>query len=210
MHPKLVKFATIFQALASQDDLLAQLSDLPHFQDRITLAEKKLKHLSSGSSRIIYQLPNGNVLKLAKNKKGLAQNKIEADPGMASPFINATIDSDPEGIWKISPFREKITEKEFQELTDINFKDFGDALRYALKSFSGNKEQSKPTNYEQIEKTSIFQEITKIAKKFKVLPGDLARISSLGKADDHPIYIDMGLTREIYDTYYDDASSSQS
>jgi hypothetical protein len=204
-----LKLATIYRQAIDKsqlDQILTKLSDLPYFKDRIDLAEKEFEHLSSGSSRIIYRLPDDTVLKLAKNKKGLAQNKIESDPGMSSPFVNPTLRSDPSGIWKVSPFRTKITEKEFQALTDIDFKDFGNALKYALRSFSGDKDQDKPAHYDQIARTPIFQDITKIAKHFKVLPGDLARISSWSEHDDHPIATDMGLTREIYDTYYDDES----
>ena len=211
-YNSLARLATFYQQLVkvSTEDIqsiLSQLSKLEHFKDRIEYAEKHIEHLSSGSARIIYKLPNGQVLKLAKNKKGLAQNKVESDPDMKSKYVNSTISADRRGYWRVAPFLEKITEKDFEQMTGIDFKQFGDALRYGLRDLS-NGEHEKPVNFEQIVKTELFQDLVRLSKKFRVLPGDLARISSWAKKDGHPMVLDMGLTREIYDTYYDDSDSS--
>lgn len=40
---------------------------------------KELNKLGEGRDRIAYELPDGNVLKIAKNEKGLIQNDAEAD-----------------------------------------------------------------------------------------------------------------------------------
>lgn len=52
---------------------------LPSFNQRIQYCEKYLQRISSGSSRIVYKIDDQKVLKLAKNKKGLAQNETEID-----------------------------------------------------------------------------------------------------------------------------------
>jgi hypothetical protein len=212
MNLKIVaRAAQLFYALATEkaplETVLKQLSTLETFKDRVDYAEEHLEHLSSGSSRVIYRLPDGRVLKLAKNERGRAQNKAEGNPKMKSKFINETLKMDPEGQWKISPYLEKITEKEFEKMTGIPFKDFGEAIRYGLREVSGNEDNPKPDNFSEIEKLELYQELVKLGRRFSLLGGDLARISSWGQKDNHPVALDAGLTKDIYDEFYEDTGS---
>lgn len=189
---------------ASEMDDIHKLSEFETFKERVDWAEKKFDHLSSGSSRVIYKLPDGTVLKLAKNKRGVAQNKAESNPEMKSKYINPTIKSDKEGVWKISPCATKITEKEFEELTDINFKDFGKAISYGLRKVADNSGEDKPECFEEVSKSDIYKELVKVGKKFDLMPGDIERISSWGQVDGQPVLIDAGLTAEIFEDFYED------
>lgn len=210
-HKNLILRAQIYRYYAIKRAVdagsLKELSKLETFTDRIKYAEEHWKHLSSGSSRVIYVLDDGRVLKLAKNKKGLAQNIAESDPKMKSKYINPTIEYDKEGIWKISPYLDKITEKEFEELTDMNFKEFGEALEYGLQEIGADSDDSaketKPKNFEKINQSSMYKELVKIGKKQHLMPGDLSRISSWGRNNDHPVLLDTGLNLEIYDEFYE-------
>ena len=49
-------------------------------------AEANLQHISSGSSRVIYK-SGDKAIKLAKNDRGVAQNKAEANPKMKSKIF---------------------------------------------------------------------------------------------------------------------------
>lgn len=54
-------------------DNLKEMASLTSLAKMVRYAETTWgKHIGKGSSRIVYRLPNGNVLKLAFNKKGLA------------------------------------------------------------------------------------------------------------------------------------------
>ena len=44
------------------------------FADRVKYCENRLKKLGAGTSRRVYQIDNEKCLKLAKNRKGIAQN----------------------------------------------------------------------------------------------------------------------------------------
>lgn len=203
-HSSLFNSISIFYKLASSPDLkeiLDNLSSLETFKDKIDYAEKHLEHLSSGSSRIIYLTPDHQVLKLAKNERGIAQNKVESQ-NMGTKYINRTIKFDKKGSWKISPFCQKITEKQFEEMMNFPFKDFGDALSYGLRSVSENSDKEKPKDFEAISKNEMFQQLVKAGKEFKLLAGDLSRISSYGQIDGHPIILDSGLTKDIYTKFY--------
>ena len=218
MNPnKLLRFANMFYSLAAGEELpsdskdlkvvLSNIEGLETYNARKNYAERNLKHLSSGSSRIVYLTPGKTIIKLAKNDKGIAQNEAESNPKMKSKYLNQIISYAKNGAWLETHYLDKITEKEFEKMTGLNFEDFGDSLRYGLKDVSGNKEAEKPDNFDKVSKSDIYKELVDIGERFKLLPGDLARISSWGTKDGRPVLIDAGLTRDIFDEYYEDSSS---
>ena len=180
--------------------ILKNLSKLETHKARGDYADRNLEHLSSGTSRKVLTMPGGKeVMKLAKNDRGIAQNKAEA--AIKCKYVNKTVKSDPDGIWKISPFLDKIDEKEFEKLIGVDFKSFGKALEHGLESVSGDKE-AKPKNFDEIKDLDIYKELVACGKKHQLMPGDMSRISSWGKINNHPTLLDAGLTKEIYDEFY--------
>lgn len=203
---KFFKLATESEELPADSKdvavVLKNLTKIETFTARVEYAEKNLDHLSSGSSRVVYTLPGKKeVLKLAKNERGVAQNKVEAK--LKCKYINKTTKACPDGTWKLSPFLDKVTEKEFEKLCDMNFKEFGAALEYGLKSVSDNSDKKKPKNFDEISKSEMYKDLVTCGKKHELMPGDLSRISSWGQIDGHPTLLDAGLTRDIYDEFYE-------
>lgn len=217
---KLLRFANIFYSLATSEELpadskdltvvLANLEKLETYSARKQYAEKNLEHLSSGSSRIVYLTRDRKVVKLAKNDKGLAQNKAEANPKMKSKFLNPILHHAKDYAWIETHYLDKITTKQFEEMTGIAFSDFGEAIRFGLKNVSQNSDQTKPKSFDKVVSSEIYKEMKRVGEQFKLLPGDLARISSWGVKDKHPVLLDAGLTSSVYDSYYEDSSSSHS
>jgi len=210
LNKKLLQLCDIFSKLAAQEptpDILKKIEDFDTYKDRQDFAEAKLERLGSGSSRITYLTPEKTVIKLAKNDRGLAQNEAEANPDIKSKYFNKVLKSGKDFIWIEAPFLDKITEKEFDELTGINFKDFSEALSYGLRE---DKSEEKPKGLDKIFQSDIYKDVVNVGKEFKLLPGDLGRPSSWAAKDGHPIVIDLGLSRKIYDLYYDDGSDDSS
>ncbi len=216
----IVRLADKFYVMAKKEELpkdskdtntvLKNIEKLETYAARVKYAEKNLDHLSSGSSRVVYKLPDGSILKLAKNDRGLAQNKVEGNPKMKSAFLNKLLKKAKNHAWINMQFLDKITEKEFEKMSGVNFKDFGEAISYGLKDVSDSPDKKKPKNFEEISKTKVYKELYRCGKEFKLMPGDMARISSWGTRDDHPVLIDAGLTKEIFDKYYDSGSTGRS
>jgi uncharacterized protein YpmB len=215
---KLLRFSNMFYALATSEELPENSTDLPTvlknierletYQARKNYAEKNLEHLSSGSSRIVYLAPDKTIIKVAKNDRGIAQNEAENNTSkLDSKYLNKILRCSKHYAWIEVPFLDKITEKEFKNMTNIDFKDFGEAIRFSLKTISGNTEAEKPKNYDEICKTPFFREISKIGKKLDLMSGDIARISSFGQKDGHPVLIDVGLTKKVFEDFYEDSSS---
>ena len=44
----------------------------------------------------------------------------------------------------------------------------------------------------------------RIGNLFNLMPGDMSRISSFGQKNNIPVLIDAGLTKKIFDQYYED------
>lgn len=219
---KIIKLASVFYSLAiiknaeeklpadskDVDTALKNLENLETFAARKKYAERNFSHLSSGSSRVVFRLTDaGAVVKLAKNEKGFAQNRAEANVKSKSPVINQVKRSSKDYLWIEVDYLDKISPKRFEEIVGIDFEDFGNAIRYALKKISGNTDK-KPKDYDQIEKNEIFKDIKQIGKEYSLMPGDLARISSYGEKDHQLKLADVGLTKEVFEKYYDDDGSS--
>src|SRR6185436_3428910 len=97
---KIVRMADLYYVLATNKSeklpensnslsiILKNIENLDTYLARKKYAEKNLKHLSSGSSRIVYKTDDNTIIKMAKNDKGIAQNKVEANPKMKSKFLN--------------------------------------------------------------------------------------------------------------------------
>lgn len=213
-HFHLLKLANQFLTLANKlpentDNLkkiLSNIDDLNTFNSRIDYAEKNLKHLSSGSSRIVYLTNKDTVIKLAKNEKGLAQNKAECQSKVKCKYINKILDCSKDYLWVESPFLEKITEKDFEELTGFSFKDFEKMIDSTLES----KNSANIKEITKVTKSDFFKEIINAAKNLQLMSGDLTRISSWGTKDNIPILIDSGLNKQVYQKYYKSDSSKSS
>jgi len=212
---KILKMASEFESLAATEKeelpenskdlktVLKNIQNLKTFNARKKYAEKNLKHLSSGSSRIVYLTPKDTIIKLAKNERGLAQNKVESNPKVKSKYLNKILDKASNYSWIQTYYLNKITEKQFKKMIDIDFDDFGDCIKYALRKVSSDKDIDKPDSFDEISKTDFFKDIEKIGKKNDLMPGDLARISSWLTNKEYPILGDAGLTRKIFEEFYE-------
>ena len=122
---------------------------------------------------------------------------------MKSKFVNKIISKSKNNIWLETHYLDKITEKQFKKMTDIDFEDFGKVMRYALKNITNNSDKKKPAKFDEISKSEIYKELKRLGTQFKLMPGDLAKISSFGAKDGHPILIDAGLTKDIFEEFYE-------
>ena len=57
----------------------AELNEMRTYAAKKRYLDSHLEKIGSGSSRIVYKVDDEKVIKLAKNRKGLAQNEAEAD-----------------------------------------------------------------------------------------------------------------------------------
>ena len=143
--------------------------------------------------------------------KNIAQNKTECNVLIHSnsKYLNKILPYPKNFIYIETNYLDKITEKEFEDMTDIPFNDFGEAIRYTMKDLSGNSKE-KPKNFDDVAKIQIYKDLTSIAKKYSLMGGDFARVQNFGKKDDHPVIIDAGLSKQVFDKFYDSSSTKSS
>lgn len=144
---------------------------------RMDITDGLYKCLGSGSGRQVFDLNNGYVVKVAKNRKGFAQNKVEH-------YIsrNSRIDLLAEVVEVSEDYSLLVMEKA-QKISDI--RDVWDYFR--VKS-----------NRELLE----HRDVKKLYMQYRLLPRDLLRVCNWGRIGNFIVIIDYGFTFEVRMKYY--------
>ncbi|MCE5222115.1 MAG: hypothetical protein LLF98_12920 [Clostridium sp.] len=135
------------------------------------------KYIASGSSRDVFDLENGYVIKVAKNRAGIAQNKSEykiSDNDNSDLFAKV--------VQVSNDFRLLIMEKA-DEIYNIS---------YVLKYFNVRNKRELLNS----------KELQKIKRNYNLELGDFKRKSNWGMINGRPVIIDYGFTREVREKYY--------
>lgn len=143
----------------------------------LNLRERRYRYIGSGSGRQVYDLGNGYVVKVAKNRKGIAQNKAEYEIALADDsnlFASIAQVSENYGL-VIMEKAEPI----------YNF--------------------TKVLKYFNVRNTRAFlqlEEIRYIFTEYDLLQADLCRSVNWGIINNRPVIIDYGFTRYVRRKYY--------
>lgn len=167
---------------------LETFKSLTSYSKRIQYCNKTLRRIASGSSRVVYQVDAGNVLKLAKNSQGLNQNRNEANEYGVSHFENVrtnVIDRDDDGdLWIISEMAKKITPFMFKEYTGVAFNIFSEYVIYRYyrnrKIRSHYLEYTSPEIVDFLNNNEFVEEVVTFMFNNNLAAGDITRISSWG------------------------------
>lgn len=144
---------------------------------RINLKWGKYKYIGSGSCRDVFDLGNGFVVKIAKNRAGIAQNKAEYrisqrdNSGIFARIVQAS-----------NNFDLLIMEKA-EKLYNIE---------YVWLYFNVRNEK------ELVD----LPEFQNIKRKYNLVLGDFERKSSWGIINGRPVIIDYGFTKYVSRKYY--------
>lgn len=194
-----------------------EFKSLTSFNARIKYCAARLQKLGAGSSRIVYQIDNEKCLKLAKNQKGVAQNRAEDDGYIHSLDLAAKVyDTHPEYLWIEMQLAKKAKPSDFQRLTGFSFKIFCAWVDYIKTKYSRRRCFYRDASfdklfgsdefYEKIEYT-IFDAVDQYMSNMTLeASGDLQRISSWGIVNDGGeeklVLIDCGLNDDVAKQYY--------
>ncbi|TGY44409.1 hypothetical protein E5347_06245 [Clostridium sartagoforme] len=135
------------------------------------------RYIGSGSSRNVFDLGNGYVIKVAKNIAGIAQNMSEY---RISSFDSSDLFAE---VIEVSEYFNTLIMRKADKIRDF---------RYILDYF-------KVGSYEELFRLREFQNIQ---YKYNLLFSDLSRMSSWGIINGRPTIIDYGFTREVVEKYY--------
>ena len=180
------------------------LKSIKSFAGRIKYVSQKLQKLGSGSSRAAYLIDDNTVLKLAINKKGLAQNQVESDVANLYDIVPEVLDADyDDDVWIICKRANKLkSPKRFEELTKIPWENFVKALIYELMGRREGRKIQKPEYMDQLWDDEFFSSVVDMAVNYDMPVGDLTRLGSYGELNGKAVVIDTGLTKDVLDQYY--------
>lgn len=143
----------------------------------LNIRENKYRFIGSGSGRKVFDINNGYVAKVARNRKGFAQNEIE--------YKISQVDSS--GL-----FAKVLYTTENYELIIMIKAD-------RVMSFA------EVWNYFNVRNNKGLlqvEEIRRCLKEYHLVWQDLCRLDSWGILDGKPLIIDYGFTWEVKKRYY--------
>jgi hypothetical protein len=188
---------------------IEEFKALRNFAQRIRYCQEHLQRISSGSSRIVYKIDNQKVLKLAKNRRGIAQNQVEIDVSrdyLLKHIVAEIFESDENSLWTEMELARKVNLSIFQKVVGISFENFSHALRYFEWSTKAAYRYSKPDNYDELWDNEFMSSIFDIVGSYDFPSADLCKLSTWGLVNrdgqDRIVMIDYGLTSDVYDSYY--------
>ena len=200
----------------------SQYSPGSTFKQRLGYALERAKRIGSGSSRIATDIEyegRPTVLKIAKNRMGLAQNNVEVDildDGYASQLgiLIPMIDYDKqnrEPTWIHTELAQKATEKQLAELMGV------DSLNEIVQLATAMSGKSKLYNYqqliahmkkkgkseEQIDTANEYaNKLVDLSSSYEVELGDLNRKANWGLYQGKPVIIDAGANSNFFTQFF--------
>lgn len=188
------------------------------FKGRLEYCAARLPKLGRGSSRAVFKIDDEKCLKLAVNRKGLAQNEVEAEPDYYLEQIGLvarTYDYDENFLWVEMQLARRATKDDFKRLTPYDFETLCSFIsynknRYSRRPVGVDSEHKRlfdnPDFYETIYDTVFYTLYDYLGNYQPAVVGDLQRLSSWGVVkeggQEQLVLIDFGLNEDVYNKYY--------
>lgn len=200
---------------------MEEFKSIRSFADRVKYCENRLKKLGAGTSRRVYQIDNEKCLKLAKNRKGIAQNIEEINLGndmYAGSCFAKVYDYDSNGLFVEMELARRAKESDFERLVGIPFDVYCDIIVRTAANYLPSNNQSRnwinksmEDSYEyvmdNIDDFEFISEVIDYMGNYQVKAyGDLQRLSSYGvvrrNGQEEMVIVDFGLTEDVFNNYY--------
>ena len=184
------------------------------FASRIRYAQERAKKIGTGSSRVAFEIEyegRPTILKIAKNKKGIAQNEFEAQI-LNDYYIEGLditipmIDYDEENevptwihVEKAEKMKPNMFKKFFNGLTPVEVMR---VAQYGAGQIQLNGEEAEHFQ-ELIENNEAIDSLVDIVGSYSQITWqDFAVLSNWGVYKNSPVIIDIGLSTEIFSLHY--------
>lgn len=188
---------------------LKELSSLASFAERKRYCDARFKVIATGTGRRVYDMGNGQALKLAINSKGIAQNGPEADFGlgqMYSEVLNPPLDCDEDDAWVVSKKLEKVTQKDLEAHYGVKWPDMLSYFKQATQYFVLRRGPMPdlPAHKDGAEFEERLEDLGRLLADIDLVPDDFAAKTAFGKDPDTGDIriIDYGLTRDVWLEHY--------
>lgn len=169
--------------------ILKSLESQPNTRLKMSTLSGHFSRVGQGSGRRVFALNDGFVLKVARNKKGIAQNRLEwqvCQDGEPREFLAQVVAAHPAGHWIIQ-----------ERVSPLDLDQFEDWLRHDAGNFFFCLRFGSHTW-----KNAFFLKLTRFIERFDMDPFDISEESSWGMRNGKPVICDFGLNKTIAQKYY--------
>lgn len=194
-----------------------EFEKIQSFAGKLKYAATHLPKIASGSGRAVFKIDDSKALKIAKNKKGLAQNSVESEYLLQQYDITARTFDRGEVVQDIGPFwiemelAKKVGKKRFEQLTGITLDELHAHLMYI--SMSRKYKIAAPRTPEDAEHLYKMQnnefviDLTGLMADYDFPEiGDMTRLSTYGEVSRSGVpkivLVDFGLTKQVHSDWY--------
>lgn len=188
-----------------------ELSKIPTYAGKVRYCKRHLGFpIGNGSARIVFQLDDEKCLKLAKNRKGIAQNGAEYDKYAESYGVTPNLyDSADDDSWIVTEYVLPAKQKDFKQCLGIDFNTFRHFVIACYNCYARRPIHTDMSDeyFSQLcdENEWLYQLYCYMAD-YQLPCGDMLRLANLGMVmrDGEPqiVILDSGLTQQIYDEFY--------
>ena len=182
-----------------------EFKNLKTFGEIIKYCEENLTRISSGSARIVYKIDDEKVLKLAKNKKGIAQNEVEigySNDYYARNIVAETFEYDDDYLWLEMQLAKKLDRATFKRITNLDFNSYV----YGIIFYSGKENNHQSETLKYLLENDFFLTVIDFINTFELPCGDFTKLNSYGLVNkdgkESIVLIDYGLTDKVFDDFY--------
>lgn len=193
------------------------------FRAMIRAAKKfGLEELGIGSSRFVFSIDGERVLKIARNQKGVEQNKLELTAGrdaQVHDLLSSVYESSPEYAWLIAEAVEPLDDgdvKRAEELTGVPWievrrllglsdkEEFNATAEEVTSKLAGSKGGSRGGGTSCLRGAEFITALGGFLDRYRdMLPGDIVKLSSWGvNKKGCLVLLDYGITRKKFEEFY--------
>lgn len=226
-HPELIADDVIDEMALPADWDPAALGHDKTFKSRLEYALQRAPRLGGGSSRVAFVIPDQGretVLKIAKNKKGMAQNEAELevlDDGYLGrlDIVIPLVDYDkanPTPTWIQTEKANKVSQQKLAKMLHAGGRWPMTNFLYAIKNVLGVRDkwmssldqikQDMLDNGSSEQDIEIFMDyvdqVADLVNSSSLLPDDFGTASNWGEYQGKPVIIDLGYTSSVRDLYW--------
>lgn len=211
-----MKQKNINEALGG-DFNLGEFQGCKTFAARLRYCKQHLgPSFGKGSSRIIFELTDELVLKLALNEKGKAQNRVESQMSRDCGGVVVNVESVSDDYeWIIEENVLPAKKSDFKKALNLSWDDFQSFVVATFNTYAPNGRKSfyyamddEMYEYcmEEHPDNWFFRGIWDYIANYNIPLGDMLRISTYGlterDGDVQIVILDAGLTYEVYNQFY--------
>jgi len=211
-----MKIKDIIQEAPLPDDWdKSQYKDNVSFAQRIRYAQERAKKIGTGSSRIAFEIEyqgRPTVLKIAKNKKGIAQNDYETQMfsdyyltgmGLTIPMIDYDEENETP-LWLHVEKAEKMKPNQFKQFfSGMTPDELVAFTRYMTGKWGIKVSEEVQEKYEEIFETNeAANNLVDIVGNYDIEPADFGRLANWGVYKNSPVIIDIGASSAIMKLHY--------